>query len=214
MRPEWTPGPVVASGPMNRAGDGGDGEARRPGEVTLQLRAAGRGDPGAYERAFELVHADLRRLASSYLRRERPEHTLEPTALVHEAFVRLGDDDAARATDRGHFFALAARAMRQVLVDHARGRVAAKRGGGGLRVTLDDAIAGGGGEPREIDILAIDQALTRLADRNERQARVVELRMFAGLTIVETAEALGVSTPTVKADWLVAKRWLRDELTR
>ena len=188
-----------------------------PGEVTRQLDAARGGDAAAYGRAFELVHADLRRLASKYLRGERAGHTLQPTALVHEAFLRLGRGDAERAVDRGHFFALAGRAMRQVLVEHARRRGAAKRGGADSPVTLDDRLGVAGRDAEEagrLDVLAIDQALNRLAELHERQAKVVELRIFGGLTMDEAAEALGVSTPTVQADWLVARRWLAKALAR
>ncbi|MCB9853739.1 MAG: RNA polymerase subunit sigma-70 [Phycisphaerales bacterium] len=175
---------------------GADDMANEPSQATPAL--------------FELVYQELRRLAADYLRRERPDHTLQPTALVHEAYVRLSELDRIEWRDRTHFYAAAAGAIRRVLVDHARGHNAAKRGGGWRRITLT-GLGGGIGE-RDINILALDEALGRLAVLDARKARVVELRYFAGMTIEETARSLGVGSTTVDDDWAFAKSWLRREL--
>jgi len=160
-----------------------------------------------------VVYDELRRLAARYLRGQRGGHTLQPTALVHEAYLRMAKGGALPLDDRTHFFALAARAMRQVLVDHARRRAAVKRGGDPERVTLDDTleIGRGGEEKRRLDLLALNEALERLSPR---QCRVVELRYFAGLTIAEAAESLGVGTRTVEDDWALARAWLQRRLRR
>jgi RNA polymerase sigma factor (TIGR02999 family) len=158
----------------------------------------------------------LHGIAARHMRGERPGHTLQPTALVHEAFLRLVGGDAS-FDDRAHFLRAASRVMRRVLVDHARARDAAKRGaGGGLRVTLDESIAASAGhdgdDDRVVELLALDDALARLAAAEPRWAQVVELRVFGGLEVTEVARALGVSTPTVKRDWAFAKAWLAREL--
>jgi RNA polymerase sigma-70 factor (ECF subfamily) len=170
-----------------------------------------------------IVYQELRRLAASYLRRERPGQTLQPTALVHEAYLRLLKDRPDRWQNRAHFCAIAANSMRQILVERARARNAAKRGGGFHRITLDDALSPAnlhaqapGHAPaagvQGVDIEALDDALARLAAMDADQARLVELRYFGGLTIEETAEVLGVSPATVKRSWTVAKAWLKKEL--
>lgn len=159
---------------------------------------------------LEMVYQELRRLAADCLRRERPDHTLQPTALVHEAYMRLAELDRIEWRDRTHFYAAAAGAIRRVLVDHARGHRAAKRGGGWHRITLTGL--GSAGTANGIDVLALDEALCRLATFDQRKARVVELRYFAGMTIAETARTLGVGTTTVDDDWAFAKSWLRREL--
>ncbi len=157
------------------------------------------------------VYDELRRLAARYLAREAPGPTLQATGLVHEAYLRLARQGRARWHDRAHFFRIAARMMRRVLVDRYRSRRAHKRGSGLLRITLaPDAAAAEAPEP--LDLLALDAALQRLAALDEQQAAVVELRYFAGLTVTETAAALGVSTPTVKRDWALARAWLLMEL--
>lgn len=166
--------------------------------------------PHATPALFELVYQELRRLAAAYLQQERPDHTLQPTALVHEAYMRLSELDRIEWRDRTHFYAAAAGAIRRVLVDHARSHRAAKRGGGWHRITLTGLGSGIGG--RDIDVLALDEALGRLAGLDPRKARVVELRYFAGMTIEETARSLGVGTTTVDDDWAFAKSWLRREL--
>jgi RNA polymerase sigma factor (TIGR02999 family) len=179
------------------------------GEVTRLLKAMAHGDPQAADSLLPLVYAELHRLAKAYMRRERPDHTLQPTALVHEAFLRLAGAASLSAQDRTHFLRTASQAMRRVLVDHARARNAQKRGGA-LHVTLDEAIAGRTEPP--IDMLALDDALDRLGAAEPRWAQVVELRYFAGLEIPEVAAALGVSPATVKRDWQFARAWLSREL--
>lgn len=180
------------------------------GEATRLLVAASQGEPGAAEALFAVVYADLRRVAAAYLKRERQGHTLQPTALVHEAYCRLVDADGIAFTDRHHFYAVAARAMRRILVDHARARGAAKRGGGAGRLPLDRLPELP--EERDAWLEALDDVLQDLARLDERQARMVELRFFGGLTIEETAAALGVSHATVERDWKVARAWLAREL--
>jgi RNA polymerase sigma-70 factor, ECF subfamily len=163
-----------------------------------------------------LVYDELRRVAARYIARERPGQTLQATALVNEAFVRLVNEKARGFENRAHFVAIAALSMRQILVQRARARHAAKRGGASQRVTLDDAVLaegqGGFARPGEIDILVLDDALTRLAALDPTQARIVELRYFGGLTIEETAEALHSSPATVKREWAMARAWLKREL--
>jgi RNA polymerase sigma factor (TIGR02999 family) len=156
-----------------------------------------------------VVYEELRRLASSYLRGERPDHTLQTTALVHEAYLRLADQRRTTWANRAHFFGIAAQAMRRILVDHARSRGRAKRNAG-YPVTLDEELAGSVGRPDEV--LEVDEALERLARLDERQARIVELRYFAGLTIEDTALTLNLSPATVKREWTSARAWLQQEL--
>ncbi len=177
--------------------------------VTRLLGEARRGDPAALERVLPLLYTELHGIAAKHMRGERPDPTLQPTALVHEAFLRLADGAPASFEDRGHFLRTASQVMRRVLVDHARARNAAKRSSA-LRVTLDEAIAGR--DDKIVDMLVLDDALTRLAAAEPRWAQVVELRVFGGLEVPEVAEALGVSAPTVKRDWRFAKAWLAREL--
>ncbi len=181
-----------------------------PGDVTRLLQEWSAGDPSAADRLLPVVYDELHRLASSYLRRERSGHTLQSTALVNEAWMKLADQSAPWQ-NRAHFLGVAAQAMRRILVDHARRRAAGKRGGAEERVTLADVAAPGG---TDFDLVALDEALERLAALDERQARMVTMRFFAGLTVEETAEVLGVSEKTVKRDWAAAKAWLHRELTR
>jgi RNA polymerase sigma factor (TIGR02999 family) len=183
-----------------------------PGVIPRLVEQARGGDARAVEQLVPLVYGELRRLAARYIRRERPGQSLQATALVHEAYIRLLKDDDLSFQNRAHFLGIAARSMRQILVEHARARDAAKRGGGERRITLDDAIAAG--QPLDVDLLALDEALERLAGRDAQQARIVELRFFGGLTNEETAGALGVSEATVKRAWTVARAWLFRELTR
>lgn len=157
-----------------------------------------------------LVYNELRQLAASCLRRERSDHTLQATALVHEAYLRLVEQDSVSWQNRHHFFGAAAKLMRRILVDHARGHAAEKRGGGIERVPLTEAIAMSQQQPTEL--LALDESLMRLAAVDPQQGRVVELRVFAGLSVEETAEVLGISPATVKRDWAVAKAWLLREI--
>jgi RNA polymerase sigma factor (TIGR02999 family) len=181
-------------------------------EVTQLLQQWSDGRQEALDRLLPEIYAELRRLASSYLRRERRDHTLQPTALVHEAFLKLVDQRAVRWQNRAHFFGIAAQAMRRILVDHARAHVADKRGAGGQRVLLDDAQLVGA--MPDIDVLALDEVLTRLATFDPQQSRVVELRFFGGLTMEETAEVLHISPATVGREWTMAKAWLFAELNR
>lgn len=189
--------------------------------VTELLRAWGAGDGGATDSLVQLVYAELRRQAELVMRREDTGHTLQPTALVHEAWLRLGDQRDARWESRTQFFAIAAQTMRRVLLDYARTRHALKRGGGALQVSLGDgdrvaaeAAAHEGSATDPVDVIALDDALERLAIMDPQKARLVELRYFAGLSIPETASALGVSTATVGRDWAIARMWLRRELER
>ena len=197
---------------MERRTAGGDSLAGA-GEVTLLLARAREGDASATARLLPLVYDHLRALAASYMRGERPEHSLQPTELVHEVFLKLAGGAAHNAQDRGHFFALAARAMRQVLVDHARAKQSAKRGGKRQRVTLEDSLGlADEATIAPLDLLDLDRALERLALLDPRQSQVVELRFFSGLGVGEVAAALGVSRRTVEADWTMAKAWLKREL--
>ena len=181
-----------------------------PGAVTELLRAWSDGDDDALERLTPLVAAELRRLARAYMRRERRGHTLQTTALLNEAFLRLTDARAVRWQDRAHFLGIAARLMRRVLVDHARSRGYAKRGGGARRVTLDEGLVRSG-EPA-LDVVELDRALEALAAVDARKSRLIDLRFFGGLSVEETAEVLQVSPDTVKRDWRLAKLWLLREL--
>ena len=178
--------------------------------VTELLQAWSEGDDVALEQLTPLVEEELRRLARAYMRRERPGHTLQTTALVNEAFLRLTDARRVRWQDRAHFLGISARLMRRVLVDHARSRAYRKRGGGAKRVTLDERLVGSP-EPG-LDLVALDRALTALAAVDARKGRVIELRYFGGFSVEETAEVLGVSSDTVKRDWRLAKLWLLREL--
>lgn len=183
-----------------------------PGEVTQLLIAFRGGDREAFDRLVPLVYEDLRRIARRHLRRGRPGATLDTTGLVHEAYLKLVDQTRATWQDRGHFLAVSARAMRQVVIDHARRHAAEKRGGGERPVTYDDARVGVDEEAERL--LAVDRALDRLGEKNERLARVVECRFFAGLSEEETSAALGTSLRTVQRDWMRARAWLREELGR
>jgi RNA polymerase sigma factor (TIGR02999 family) len=176
----------------------------------LQLWSVGRQD--ALDQLLPRICAELRQLASSYLRRERVDHTLQATALVHEAFLKLVDQRAVTWQSRAHFFGIAAQAMRRILVDHARARAAMKRGDGAQHFPLEDAVLMTG--PPSIDLLALEEALGRLSQLDAQQSRVVELRFFGGLTIEETAEVLNVSPATVGREWTLARAWLYAELVR
>lgn len=180
-------------------------------EVTKLLLAWGEGDRAALDSLVPLVYDELRRLARSYMRREPEGHTLQTTALINEAYLRLIDAGQVRLENRTHFFAVAARLMRQILVDFARSRGYQKRGGGALRVSLDDALVIG--RPPDEDLIALDGALAALAEVDERKARVVELRFFGGLTEGEAAAALNVAPETARRDWRLAKSWLLHKLS-
>lgn len=179
--------------------------------ITLLLNDLQGGSPEALDRLLPLVYDELRAVASRHLQGERPDHTLQATALVHEAFLRLVDQREVTWQNRAHFFGVAAQLMRRILVDYARKANAAKRGGGKL-VPLEEGMEIPVDEPS--DLLRIDEALDTLAQMDPRQARVVELRFFSGLTVEETAEAMGISPATVKREWAAAKAWLEHELRR
>jgi RNA polymerase sigma factor (TIGR02999 family) len=181
-----------------------------PAQITGLLRAWSDGDDHAFEALVPLVEAELRRLANRYMARERRDHTLQATALVNEAFVRLIGAQDVRWQDRAHFLGIAARLMRRVLVDHARTRGFQKRGGGGRQVSLDDAMLVS--PATTVDVLALDRALEALSAVDPRKSRVIEMRFFGGMTVEETADALHMSTDTVKRDWRLAKMWLLREL--
>ena len=181
-----------------------------PADATRLLSPAVRGDEEAANQLIPLVYGRLRALAAGYLRRERPDHTLQPTALVHEAYLRLVDQSKVDWKDRNYFLSLAAREMRRILVDHARTRNRAKRGGGWAKVILEEAVLLA--EEQQIDVLDIDAALKTLSALHERQGRVVELRFFGGMTIEAVAETLGVSPETIEKDWRVARAWLHRNL--
>jgi RNA polymerase sigma factor (TIGR02999 family) len=175
--------------------------------VTQLLEAWSGGDQTALDELMPLVYEELRRLAHHYMGRERPAHTMQTSALINEAYLRLIEQKGIHWQGRAHFYGIAARLMRQVLVDYARGRRYAKRGGDARRVSFDEAKLVS--DERAADIVALDDALKSLAEVDARQSRIVELRFFFGLSIEETAEALGVSTGTVMRDWTFAKAWLR-----
>ena len=183
-----------------------------PAEVTRLLGEYRRGDRAALDRIVPLVYGELRRIAARALRREREGHTLQPTALVHEAYMRMVEQEGVEWQNRAHFLACAANAMRRILVDSARARRAGKRGGGANRETLSEALEVAAAQP--VDLVALDDALSALAALHARQAQVVELRYFGGLSIEETAEVLGVSPATVSNDWALARGFLRRELSR
>jgi len=181
------------------------------GEVTLLLAEMRLGRSDALGRLMPVVYRELRRIAGHQMRGERAGHTLQPTALVHEAFLRLVDQNPAGLQNRAQFFGVAAQLMRRLLVDHARRRRAAKRG---TPVTMDEAILQRSQDSNQIEeILAVDQLLERLAALDPRQARVVELRYFGGLSVQETSEAMGIAARTVKLDWAMAKSWMKSQLS-
>ena len=180
-------------------------------DVTGLLLSWRQGDAAALDRLVPLVYDELRRVARRHLRREQPGHALQATALVHEVYLRLVDVDRLTLKNRTHFFAVAAKLMRQILVDHARRQHADKRGGGATMVSLDDVSPAA--QPPSVDVLALDQALEALSAIDARQCRVVELRFFAGLNIDEAAEALGISPATVEREWALAKAWLYRRLS-
>ena len=213
--------PPELANPRSTALAGAPADSIEGQSVTGLLRAWGAGDAQASDSLVRLVYAELRRQARLALRREGVGHTLQPTALVHEAWLRLGDQHDAQWESRTQFFAIAAQTMRRVLLDHARMRHAVKRGGGAVQVTLGGADragarAGAGGDEASsldaVDVIALDDALARLAVIDPQKARLVDLRYFAGLSIPEAAEVLGVSTATVGREWAVARMWLRREL--
>ncbi len=178
--------------------------------VSELLRNWGHGDQGAREELIPLVYAELRRIARRHLWQERPDHTLQSGALVHEAYLRLLHSETPQWQDRAHFFGFAAQLMRRILVDHARSRRAAKRGAGAPRLALEEEVVLP--QRREMDLVALDDALNRLAALDPRQSRLIELRFFGGLSIEETAVVLGISPATVNREWAMARAWLQREM--
>jgi len=183
-----------------------------PSDVTLLLKRLSNGDQDALAQLIPLIYDELHRLAAFHLQRERIEHTLQTTALVHEAYLRLVDQKEAHWKNRGHFFAVAAQAMRRVLVDYARRHQAVKRGSSLPKISLDEAIAVSHGTANQL--LVLDELLNRLTSVDPQESRIVELRFFGGLTVEETAEAMGISPATVKREWSVAKAWLLREIAK
>ena len=182
--------------------------------VTAMLREWSNGNRQAQDQLFQVVYNELHGQAARYLRREQPGLSLQTTDLIHEAYLRLIDQRHVEWQNRLHFFAIAAQVMRRILVDHARSRQAAKRGGSNIRLPLDEAIATVTVTGPDLDFVALDEALNKLADIDSQQSKVVELRFFSGLSVEETARVMSVSERTVKRDWHVAKAWLRRELSR
>jgi RNA polymerase sigma factor (TIGR02999 family) len=189
-----------------------DAMAGSRGDVTQLLQRWSVGRQDALDQLLPAIYGELKRLAASYLRRERPDHTLQATALVHEAFLKLIDQRNVRWQNRAHFFGIAAQLMRRILVDYARAHGASKRGSGARPLSLDEALVVAPG--CNVDLLGLDEALTRLAAIDPQQSRVVELRFFSGLTIDETAEVLHLSPKTVVREWTLAKAWLYAELAQ
>jgi len=183
-----------------------------PHEVTQLLIDWSNGDTAALDKLVPLIHEELRRLAHHYMSRERPGHTLQTTALVDEAYLRLVNRKDVQWQNRAHFFAIAANLMRNILVDHARSHAYAKRGGGALKIELDEAMIVS--QERAAEVVALDEALKELATFDEAQSRIVELRFFGGLTIEETAEAMAISPTTIKREWRSARAWLYDRLSK
>jgi RNA polymerase sigma factor (TIGR02999 family) len=187
-------------------------ETSTAAQITQALHELAPDDPGGWDKVLPLVYDELYRRSQRSLRGERRDHTLQPTALVNEVFLLMARDGRTPWRDRGHFFRVASRIMRHVLINHARDRRAQKRGGGRRPAALDDVAFEGAGDDTGLDILALDEALTALAAVDEQKARVVELRFFGECTVDETAEALGISTATVERSWRFAKAWLRSRL--
>lgn len=183
-------------------------------QITHMLRDWSGGDREALEGLLPLVYDELHRQAASFLRRERSDHTLQATALINETYLKLIDQRNVSWENRTHFFAIAASLMRRILVDHARSKNREKRGGDAINLTLNEELISSAGEEKSIDLMALDEALTRLEKLDEQQAKIVELRYFSGLTLEETAEALRISRTTVATNWAMAKAWLHRELTR
>ena len=178
--------------------------------ITELLVEWSNGDQAALDRLAPLVYEELRRMARTYLRGERPDHTLQATALAHEAYLRLVDQHSVSWQNRAHFFGIASQMMRRILVNHALARSTAKRGGGVQRLALDEAVGFAGG--REVDLVVLDEALNELEKLDQSQSRIVELRYFGGLSLEETAQALDLSPATVKREWRTARLWLRRRL--
>ena len=188
-----------------------DSQPAAPGQITRLLLELSGGNRSVVDELTPLLYQELKRIAAAQLRRERAGHTLQVTALVHEAYLKLVDQRQVTWRNRAHFFGVAAQAMRRILLDYAKGRSRGKRGGGARQTTLDEALVVT--SDRAFELVEIDEALQRLEAFDPRQAKVVEMRFFGGLSVEETAEALGVSEPTVKREWSMAKAWLHREIS-
>lgn len=213
----YSPGEPMIAGQSLRSVMSPPSSASIPrNDITAMLRAWHDGNQQPSDDLIRAVYDQLRRQARRHLRRERREHTLDTAALINEVYLKLVEQRSVNWQDRGHFYALAAELMRRILVDHARARLRQKRGGANGTIALDEVMASSkfGAAPVDIDLMALDEALDRLALLDRQQVRVIELRYFAGLGIEETAEALKISVATVKRDWASAKAWLKHELTR
>jgi len=186
---------------------------QRDGDITEMLQRWSDGDRKSLDELMPLVYDELHRQAAKFLRRERPDHTLQTTALLNEAYLKLVDQHSTNWESRTHFFAIASQAMRRILLDHARSKQRGKRGGGQADLTLGAASSAGTEEP-VVDMIALDEVLTRLAAKDEQMARLVELRYFGGLTLSEASKALNISEATASREWNTARAWLRRELTR
>jgi RNA polymerase sigma factor (TIGR02999 family) len=189
----------------------GPASSKQVSEILVQW---GRGNRKALETLLPLVYSELRRLAHYHLRQQRPNHTLQTTALVHEAYLRLARENSPHVENRAHFLGIAAQLMRWILVDYERNRRAAKRGAWATRLALDDSIAAPHSPDQEVDLLALDEALDRLAKLDSQQSQIIELRYFGGLSIEDTSEFLGISPATVKRSWASARAWLLREMSR
>jgi RNA polymerase sigma factor (TIGR02999 family) len=189
----------------------GPASSKQVSEILVQW---GRGNRKALETLLPLVYSELRRLAHYRLRQQRPNHTLQTTALVHEAYLRLARENPPHLDNRAHFLGIAAQLMRWILVDYERNRRAAKRGAGATRLALDDSIGAPHSPDQEVDLLALDEALDRLAKLDSQQSQIIELRYFGGLSIEDTSEFLGISPATVKRSWASARAWLLREMSR
>lgn len=185
-------------------------DSPEPNDVTRLLLNWSEGNSSALDQLLPIVYSELRKIASGYLRKERAGHTLQPTALIHEAYLRLVDQNIPKWENRAHFYGVAARLMRQILVDHARMRGSARRGGDQKKISIENATVFS--EEHAADLLAFDEALQKLNNMDERKARIIEMQSFAGMTAEETAAALGISVPTVKRDLKFARAWLKREL--
>jgi RNA polymerase sigma-70 factor, ECF subfamily len=183
-----------------------------PEDITRLLIAWSNGDQGAFSKLAPLVYDELRLIAARFMQRERQDHTLQPTALVNEAFLRLVKQNGIKWQNRAHFFGISAKLMRQILVEYARSRRTAKRDSGGLTLSLDEAI--GVTREKPLDLIALDDALNRLNDIDPQKSRIVELRYFGGLNIEETAEVIGISPATIKREWSVARAWLHTQISK
>jgi RNA polymerase sigma factor (TIGR02999 family) len=189
------------------------GDGMESQDVTGLLIKWGEGDRGVLNQLLPAVYDELHRMAARYLRHERPDHILQPTALINEAYLRLVDQNSVKWENRAHFFGIAANVMRRILVEHARGQRAAKRGGTMIKLPLDEGMHGNP-KQEEMDLVALDEALTQLAMKDSEQSRLVELRYFGGLTIEETARVMNISPATVKRSWTISRAWLRREISR